>query len=184
MENPNLGTSLNEDHQNPRLKFLCSFNGSILPRPQDGKLRYVGGETRIVSVPRDIGFDELMNKMKELFESATVLKYQQPDEDLDALVSVVNDDDVVNMIEEYEKLGFGDGFTRVRLFLFSGMEDDSVGFVDRDNERRYVDALNSHNDGVVDDLESVESRFNQFNVDDGVHNHRNFEVLCLFTLIE
>ncbi|XP_076958344.1 uncharacterized protein LOC143634048 [Bidens hawaiensis] len=179
MENPNLGTNLNEDHNNPRLKFLCSFNGSILPRPQDGKLRYVGGETRIVSVPRDIGFDELMNKMKELYESATVLKYQQPDEDLDALVSVVNDDDVVNMIEEYEKLGFGDGFTRVRLFLFSGAEDDSVGFIDRDNERRYVDALNSHNDGVVDDLESVESRFNQFNVDEGVHNQRNFEAYAL-----
>ncbi|GKD44411.1 hypothetical protein Tco_1269056, partial [Tanacetum coccineum] len=45
-------------------------------------------------------------------------------EDLDALVLVVNDDDVINMIEEYEKLGTGDGFTRLRSFLFSGSEDD------------------------------------------------------------
>ncbi|KAI7727448.1 hypothetical protein M8C21_023130, partial [Ambrosia artemisiifolia] len=149
----------------------------ILPRPQDGKLRYVGGETRIVSVNRDIGFDELMGKMKELFEGAGVLKYQQPDEDLDALVSVVNDDDVMNMVEEYEKLGSGDGFTRVRLFLFSGVErDDSVLFVDRDNERRYVDALNSHNDGSVDDLQSLEQHYSQLNVDDSVYNQRNFEV--------
>ncbi|KAK6151502.1 hypothetical protein DH2020_014137 [Rehmannia glutinosa] len=79
--------------ENLRVKFLCSFSGNILPRPQDGKLRYVGGETRIVSVPRDITYEELMGKMRELFEGVTVLKYQQPDEDLDALVSVVNSDD-------------------------------------------------------------------------------------------
>ncbi|GJT06706.1 kinase-like domain, phloem protein 2-like protein [Tanacetum coccineum] len=45
-------------------------------------------------------------------------------EDLDALVLVVNDDDVINMIEEYEKLGTGDGFTRLRSFLFSSSDDD------------------------------------------------------------
>ncbi|KAL3512167.1 hypothetical protein ACH5RR_024884, partial [Cinchona calisaya] len=69
----------------------------------------------------------------------------QPNEDLDALVSVVNDDDVTNMMEEYDKLGAGDGFTRLRIFLFSHSDQDgSVHFVDgdeRDNERRYVDAV-------------------------------------------
>ncbi|KAI3827600.1 hypothetical protein L1987_01678 [Smallanthus sonchifolius] len=116
-----------------------------------------------------------MGKMKELFDGASVLKYQQPDEDLDALVSVVNDDDVTNMIEEYEKLG-SDGFTRVRIFLFSSIEqDDSMHFVDRDerdHERRYVDALNSHNDGIIDDLQSM-------NFDDNLHNQRNFEMPVL-----
>ncbi|KAI3754621.1 hypothetical protein L1987_54408 [Smallanthus sonchifolius] len=166
-----------------RLKFLCSFNGSILPRPQDGKLRYVGGETRIVSVPRDIGYEELMGKMKKLFDGATVLKYQQPDEDLDALVSVVNDDDVTNMMEEYEKLGSGDAFTRLRLFLFCNSEqEDSMHFVDRDevdNERRYVDALNSHNDSVIDDNQDnrlVDQYYNQLNLDGNFHNQRNFEL--------
>ncbi|CAI9293651.1 unnamed protein product [Lactuca saligna] len=171
----------------PRLKFLCSFNGSILPRPQDGKLRYVGGETRIVSVPRDINFEELMGKMKELFDGASVLKYQQPDEDLDALVSVVNDDDVTNMMEDYEKLGSGDGFTRLRIFLFSSIEqDDSIHFVERDerdNERRYVDALNSHNDfpevqGMtpVDDVQLIDQYYNQLNIDNNLQNQRNFEM--------
>ncbi|KAK9076824.1 hypothetical protein SSX86_005158 [Deinandra increscens subsp. villosa] len=163
-----------------RLKFLVSFNGSILPRPQDGKLRYVGGETRIVSVTRDIGFEQLMEKMTKLFDGATVLKYQQPDEDLDALVSVVNDDDVTNMMEEYEKLGSGDGFTRLRIFLFSSNEqDDSMHFVDRDeidNERRYVDALNSHNDSPVDDVQSIDQYYNQLNLDGSVNNQRNFEL--------
>ncbi|CAN7114840.1 unnamed protein product [Brassica rapa subsp. narinosa] len=142
------GSSLNDEPH--RVKFLCSFLGSILPRPQDGKLRYVGGETRIVSVTRDVRYEELMSKMRELYEDAAVLKYQQPDEDLDALVSVVNDDDVVNMMEEYDKLGSGDGFTRLRIFLFSSPEmDGSSGYDDqRESERRYVDALNNLVEGT------------------------------------
>lgn len=147
---PGSVSTLSSNDETQRVKFLCSFSGSILPRPQDGKLRYVGGETRIVSVPRDISYDDLMNRMKELFEGAAVLKYQQPDEDLDALVSVVNDDDVTNMMEEYDKLGAGDGFTRLRIFLFSHSEQDgSLHYIDgddRNSERRYVDALNNMND--------------------------------------
>ncbi|TYH57675.1 hypothetical protein ES332_D08G105900v1 [Gossypium tomentosum] len=178
----------------PRLKFLCSFLGSILPRPQDGKLRYVGGETRIVSLPRDISYEELMNKMRELYDAAAVLKYQQPDEDLDALVSVVNDDDVTNMMEEYEKLGAGDGFTRLRIFLFSHPDrEGSSHYVDgdeRETERRYVDALNSLNEGsdfkkcdssvmapVSDDIHLAEQFFNGVSVDGSLHSQRNAEML-------
>lgn len=99
---------------------------------------------------RDVRYEELMSKMRELYEDAAVLKYQQPDEDLDALVSVVNDDDVVNMMEEYDKLGSGDGFTRLRIFLFSSPEmDGSSGYDDqRESERRYVDALNNLVEGT------------------------------------
>ncbi|KAK6944242.1 Serine-threonine/tyrosine-protein kinase, catalytic domain [Dillenia turbinata] len=183
------------NEEKPRVKFLCSFSGSILPRPQDGKLRYVGGETRIVSVPRDISYEELMGKMRELFEGAALLKYQQPDEDLDALVSVVNDDDVINMMEEYDKLGSGDGFTRLRIFLFSHPEQDSPSPFDtdeRDTERRYVDALNSLNEypeyrkqlvvespimSPVDDVHVAEQFFNPIiSVDTGPHNARNYEL--------
>ncbi|KAL4304282.1 hypothetical protein GQ457_10G005290 [Hibiscus cannabinus] len=180
--------------ETPRLKFLCSFLGSILPRPQDGKLRYVGGETRIVSLPRDISYEELMSKMRELYDGAVVLKYQQPDEDLDALVSVVNDDDVTNMMEEYEKLGAGDGFTRLRLFLFSHPDrDGSSHFVDgdeRETERRYVDALNSLNEDseykrcdspvmapVLDDIHLSEQFFNSMSVDGGLRSQRSGDML-------
>ncbi|XP_048227623.1 uncharacterized protein LOC8277895 isoform X2 [Ricinus communis] len=183
------------DENTPRVKLLCSFLGSIMPRPQDGKLRYVGGETRIVSLPRDISFEELMNKMRELYEGASVLKYQQPDEDLDALVSVVNDDDVTNMMEEYEKLDSGDGFTRLRIFLFSHPDQDgSSHYVDgdeRESERRYVDALNNLNDGAdfrrqqadspligpIEDVHLHEHFFSPMNLDSGLHNQRSGEML-------
>ncbi|OMO91503.1 Phox/Bem1p [Corchorus capsularis] len=183
-----LASTPSSNDETPRVKFLCSFLGSILPRPQDGKLRYVGGETRIVSVPRDISYEELMSKMRELYDGAAVLKYQQPDEDLDALVSVVNDDDVINMMEEYEKLGTGDGFTRLRIFLFSHPEQDgSLHYVDgdeRETERRYVDALNSLNEGsdfrkcdspviapVSDDIHfAAEQFFNSMSIDGGLHS--------------
>lgn len=187
---PNYAMSPGSNDDSPRIKFLCSFLGSILPRPQDGKLRYVGGETRIVSVHRDITYEELMNKMRELYEGAAVLKYQQPDEDLDALVSVVNDDDVTNMMEEYDKLGSGDGFTRLRIFLFSHPDQDGSSHYDgdeRDTERRYVDALNNLNDGsdirkqqpdspvisALDDGHSVDQFFNPLSLEGGLHNQRN-----------
>ncbi|GAV59611.1 PB1 domain-containing protein/Pkinase_Tyr domain-containing protein [Cephalotus follicularis] len=193
---PCFGLASGSNDETPRVKLLCSFLGSILPRPQDGKLRYVGGETRILSLPRDITYEELMNRMRELYEGAAVLKYQQPDEDLDALVSVVNDDDVTNMMEEYEKLGSGDGFTRLRIFLFSHPEQDasSSPYVDgdeRETERRYVDALNNLNDGAdyrkqqnpdspvigpVDDIHLVEQFFNQISLEGGLHSHRNSEM--------
>lgn len=38
------------------IKFLCSYGGKILPRHPDGKLRYVGGETRVLAVDRSISF--------------------------------------------------------------------------------------------------------------------------------
>lgn len=130
-----------------RVKFLCSFGGSILPRPSDGKLRYVGGETRIVCVHRDISFSELVSKMAEFCGEAFIMKYQLPEEeDLDALVSVLCDDDLANMMEEYDKLEAAEGFTRLRVFLFSAVEGYDVSAVcieGGDADQRYVEALNS-----------------------------------------
>ncbi|KAL9442453.1 hypothetical protein AB3S75_020877 [Citrus x aurantiifolia] len=192
---PGSGSTAGSNDDVPRVKFLCSFLGRILPRPQDGKLRYVGGETRIVSLPRDVTYEELMSRMRELYEGAVVLKYQQPDEDLDALVSVVNDDDVINMMEEYEKLGSGDGFTRLRIFLFSHADQDGsnhyVDGDDRESERRYVDALNNMNDGndfrklqhpdspvisSIDDIHMAERFFNTMSLEGGIHNQPQYNL--------
>ena len=38
------------------IKFLCSYGGRILPRYPDGKLRYLGGHTRVLAVDRFIPF--------------------------------------------------------------------------------------------------------------------------------
>ncbi|KAK8478101.1 hypothetical protein V6N11_070968 [Hibiscus sabdariffa] len=177
----------------PRVKFLCSFLGGILPRPQDGKLRYVGGETHIVSVPRDISYAKLMTKMRELYDGAAVLKYQQPGEDLDALVSVTNDDDVINMMEEFEKLGSRDRFTRLRIFLFLHPDQDGLSqYVygnERETERRFVDDLKILNVGfdfrkydspvpsqVSGDSHLAEQFLDRMSIDGGVHNRRSAEI--------
>eukprot|EP01018_Ginkgo_biloba_P039905 Gb_29790 [translate_table: standard] len=151
-----------------RVKFLCSFGGSILPRPSDGRLRYAGGETRIVSLNRDIGYSELMSKMRELYDQALTLKYQQPDDDLDALVSVLCDEDVCNMMEEYDKLEASDGFTRLRLFLFSGVEHNfpSVDGNEKETEQRYVDALNG-----VPELNKSENTVAGNGIEAGIAQH-------------
>ncbi|KAJ7526289.1 hypothetical protein O6H91_16G000700 [Diphasiastrum complanatum] len=136
-----------EEPPSSRVKLMCSFGGKILPRPSDGYLRYVGGETRMVAVNRDIHYAQLMLKMAELYGHALTLKYQLPGEDLDALVSVSSDEDLENMMEEYDRLEAGDGTSRLRVFLFSASESEFVHLGDslgdfRNSEQRYVDAVN------------------------------------------
>ncbi|XP_011033492.1 PREDICTED: uncharacterized protein LOC105131960 isoform X3 [Populus euphratica] len=163
--NPNLGScgsGSGADHgsengkddsvSGKKVKFLCSFGGKILPRPSDGMLRYVGGQTRIISVRRDVSFNELQRKMMDTYQQPVVIKYQLPDEDLDALVSVSCADDLDNMMEEYEKLVERslDGSAKLRVFLFSDLQLDASGSVQfgdlHDSGQKYFDAVN----GVVD----------------------------------
>ncbi|XP_043701330.1 uncharacterized protein LOC122651841 isoform X2 [Telopea speciosissima] len=131
-----------------KIKLLCSFGGKILPRPSDGTLRYVGGQTRIIGLRSDISFNDLVQKMVETSGQPVVVKYQLPDEDLDALVSVSCQEDLQNMMEEYEKLveSSSDGSAKLRVFLFSASELDSselVQFGDLpDTGQKYVDAVN------------------------------------------
>ncbi|KAF6157472.1 hypothetical protein GIB67_006933 [Kingdonia uniflora] len=85
------------------VKFLCSYGGMILPRHTDGKLRYVGGNTRVLAVDRTVTFSELLVKLGEVCGSSVMtLRCQLPKEDLDALVSVTSDEDLANLIEEYD----------------------------------------------------------------------------------
>ncbi|XP_060175707.1 uncharacterized protein LOC132606287 isoform X1 [Lycium barbarum] len=129
-----------------KLKFLCSFGGRIMPRPSDGKLRYVGGDTHLICVRNDISWEELRQKLLTIFNNCHTVKYQLPGEDLDALVSVSCDEDLQNMIEECNVLE-GDGSQKLRIFLFSYSDlDDSlagVENVEEDSEMQYVIAVNS-----------------------------------------
>ncbi|KAL6990931.1 hypothetical protein U1Q18_009052 [Sarracenia purpurea var. burkii] len=113
----------NEDAQ-PRVRFMCSFGGKILPRPHDNQLRYLGGDTRIVAVNRHTTFSSLLTKLSKLAGTADIsVKYQLPNEDLDALITVTTDEDVENMMEEYDRFALnnsaGSRAFRLRLFLFS-----------------------------------------------------------------
>lgn len=138
-----------------KVKFLCSFGGKILPRPSDGALRYVGGQTRIVSVRRDVSFPDLVKKLTDTCGQDLVIKYQLPDEDLDALVSISCTDDLENMMDEYQKLAerSSDGSAKLRIFLFPASEVDSpsaMQFGDlQDTGQRYVEAVNGISDGGI-----------------------------------
>lgn len=153
----------NDSVSGKKVKFLCSFGGKILPRPSDGMLRYVGGQTRIISVRRDVTFGELVQKMMDAYGQPVVIKYQLPDEDLDALVSVSCPDDLDNMMEEYEKLleRSADGSAKLRVFLFSASELDPSGLVQlgdlQDTGQKYVDAVNGIAEGGVGGITRKES---------------------------
>lgn len=136
-----------------KMKFLCSFGGRILPRPNDGKLRYVGGETRIISIRKDISCEELTNKTYAICKHPHTIKYQLPGEDLDSLISVCSDEDLHHMIEEYHELENTEGSQRLRIFLISSNDccDSPPGIEGRvvqpsDVDYQYVAAVN----GILD----------------------------------
>ncbi|XP_059657843.1 uncharacterized protein LOC132304266 [Cornus florida] len=95
------------------IKFLCSYGGRILPRYPDAKLRYHGGHTRLLSVERSISFAELLVKVGELCGTSVTLRCQLPTEDLDALVSITSDEDLANLIEEYDRAAS----SKIKAFL-------------------------------------------------------------------
>ncbi|XP_039016352.1 uncharacterized protein LOC120146943 [Hibiscus syriacus] len=140
-----------------RVRFMCSFGGKILPRPHDNQLRYVGGDTRIVAVHRSTSFASLITKLSKLSGIASVsVKYQLPNEDLDALISVTTDEDLENMMEEYERLAQNQNprLARLRLFLFSNGDDSRTSSISSlldgsvNREHWFLDALNSRANGL------------------------------------
>ena len=154
------------DSSNPsKLKFICSFGGKILPRPGDGKLRYVGGEKRIISITSKLSLRELMQKTLSICNHPHTIKYQLPGEDLDALISVCSDEDLQNMIEEYYGLEKADGSQRIRIFLISlneseGSSVDAKG-LQSNSEYQYVVAVNNVPDQNLMNNSSVNSLSSQ-----------------------
>lgn len=114
------------------VRLMCSFGGRILPRPHDHQLRYVGGDTRIVAIPRSASFSILLSKLSKIAGSSVpadqlTIKYKLPNEDLEALISLTSDEDVENMMDEYDRL-FASRTPRLRLFLFYPGADSSGAF--------------------------------------------------------
>lgn len=102
-----------------KAKLLCNFVGEFTRRL--GQLNYVGGKTRLILMDRSVSFETLRSKMS-LISSASPscieIKYQLPNENLDArLVSVECNDDVVAMMSEFE------ASQRIPVYLF----DNSAG---------------------------------------------------------
>ncbi|XVF50615.1 hypothetical protein PTKIN_Ptkin04bG0115800 [Pterospermum kingtungense] len=135
-----------------RLRLMCSFGGHIMLRPHDKSLCYVGGETRLVAVDRHCSLSAFCNRLSRAFLNGRpfTLKYQLPNEDLDSLVSVATDEDLENMIEEYDRLTASQASSvtssRIRIFLFFNKPDTAASMGpllnDAKSETWFVDALN------------------------------------------
>ncbi|CAH1419380.1 unnamed protein product [Lactuca virosa] len=135
----------------PKLRMMCSFGGHIIPRPHDKSLCYMGGETRIVVADRHTSLADLCCRLSTTLLNGRQfsLKYQLPSEDLDSLVSVSTDEDLDNMVEEYDRLNASNPSAkpaRLRLFLFLSKPETaaSMGSLldDAKSETWFVDALN------------------------------------------
>ncbi|XVF09532.1 hypothetical protein REPUB_Repub07fG0102000 [Reevesia pubescens] len=135
-----------------RLRLMCSFGGHIMPRPHDKSLCYVGGETRLVAVDRHCSLSAFCTRLSRALLNGRpfTLKYQLPSEDLDSLVSVSTDEDLENMIEEYDRLAASSASSvtssRIRLFLFFKKPDTAASMGpllnDAKSETWFVDVLN------------------------------------------
>ncbi|KAL4570162.1 hypothetical protein LXL04_025813 [Taraxacum kok-saghyz] len=107
------------------IKFLCSYGGKILPRYPDGKLRYCGGETRVLAVDPSLSFAELLMKLGELCGTPVALRCQLPTEDLDALVSITSDEDLVNLVEEYDRAATVQSSSNLKIRAFLSIQKKS-----------------------------------------------------------
>ncbi|KAG9156774.1 hypothetical protein Leryth_025458 [Lithospermum erythrorhizon] len=144
-----------------KLRLMCSFGGHIIPKPHDKTLCYVGGETRIVVVDRNSSLSDVHTRLSRSLLSGHgfTMKYQLPNEELDSLISVTTDEDMENMIEEYDRI-MSTAIAkpaRIRLFLFLAKPETtaSMGALldDAKSETWFVDALNNSdllNRGVSD----------------------------------
>lgn len=109
-----------------RVRLMCSYGGKIEHRAHDNHFSYVGGDTHIMAVERNIKFPSMISKLSSFWGSSISFKYQLPDEDLDSLVSVTSDEDMENMMAEYDRLQKMDYRpSRLRIFVFANMIPDA-----------------------------------------------------------
>ncbi|KAL8472756.1 hypothetical protein ACS0TY_029181 [Phlomoides rotata] len=111
------------NRNNTKVKLLCSYGGKIQSRPSDHQLSYIGGDTKILAVDRTVKFSEIIAKLNSLSNrNDTVeisVKYQLPGEDLDSLVSLIDDEDVEHMMVEYDRMQrISAKPARLRIFVF------------------------------------------------------------------
>ncbi|KAK9108213.1 hypothetical protein Syun_024224 [Stephania yunnanensis] len=107
------------------IKLLCSYGGKIFPRHQtESSVTSAATPECSPSIdPSDsqVGFQiELLVKLGEMCGSSVSLRCQLPNEDLDALVSITSDEDLANLVEEYDRANHAAGTPhplKIRAFL-------------------------------------------------------------------
>ncbi|CAN1138177.1 hypothetical protein LINPERPRIM_LOCUS23321 [Linum perenne] len=169
-----------------KLRLMCSYGGRIVPRPHDKSLCYVGGDTRIVVVDRQASLLSLSSKLSSTLLNGRpfTLKYQLPSEDLDSLISVTTDEDLDNMIDEYDRtttVGSSNSSkpSRLRLFLFPVKPDSSqsIGPILENSAAKdewFLNALNGATEGLLNRGFSDSASVNcLLGLDDDPNNNNN-----------
>ncbi|CAM0875375.1 unnamed protein product [Alopecurus aequalis] len=105
-----------------RLRMMCSHGGRFLPCGPGCAIRYVGGETRVLVVPREVSFRELSGKLGEMAigKIVSAVRYRLTDDD-SVLVSVTCDEELAHMCDEYDRLKSTRPSASFRVF-FSGVD--------------------------------------------------------------
>ncbi|KAA8535375.1 hypothetical protein F0562_030378 [Nyssa sinensis] len=107
------------------MRLMCSSGGKILSHSDDNQLHYVGGDTRIVDVHRQICISSLLSSLSSIFDTSNfVIKYKLPNEDFDALITVTTDEDIDDLIKAYDRFAGCNVYATyetpgIELFLFS-----------------------------------------------------------------
>ncbi|RCV41398.1 hypothetical protein SETIT_9G132900v2 [Setaria italica] len=113
------------------IRVNCSHGGRFLPRGPDGALRYVGGETRVLAVPRAATFHDLAARLsREVARGAEVraIRHRLADEGLeDVIVSVTCDAELAHMRDEYDRLRATRPTARFRVFVITSASAGSGG---------------------------------------------------------
>lgn len=129
-----------------KIKLICNFGGTFLPRPSDGELRYIGGDRHLIKISRDISWQELISKTTKLIGRAHTIKYHLPGEQLSMLISITSDDDLRHMIDECIVLE--ENKEMINMYLFSRKDDERhVYFVvqgssDAEKEAQFIALVN------------------------------------------
>lgn len=105
----------------------------------------------MVVVDRNTSLADLSARLSRSLLSGRpfTLKYQLPNEDLDSLITVSTDEDLDNLIDEYDRIASVSPLrhSRLRLFLFFNTPDTvmSMGnlLADAKSETWFVDVLNN-----------------------------------------
>ncbi|KAK9715261.1 hypothetical protein RND81_06G153700 [Saponaria officinalis] len=124
-----------------KLKLVYSFNGKFRRQSPENKLRYTGGETRMVSLdPTTLNYLNLRSVISERVKSDVFkLKYRVPSTESGGdgggdelpLVVVASDEDVTCMIEEFEAYYYrekcSNNFFRIWVYVCNDDNDEFFG---------------------------------------------------------
>ncbi|XP_050899163.1 uncharacterized protein LOC127105982 [Lathyrus oleraceus] len=175
---PSLPLSQKQQYHDSKLRLMCSYGGHI--KPFDNSLFYIGGDTRIVTVDRNSSLTQICSRLSQTLlhgRKPFTLKYHLPNEDLDNLITVSTNEDLQNMIEEYDSLSsnLSPYPSRLRLFLFLSKPETAVSMGNYDNSDDhawFVEALNNSGilSRVVSDSATMVGNNCLLNLDDDDHH--------------